>query len=131
MRIFWWVILFVTLVVFFSYNNCFLEENPPLADPYFWDFGKVSEGIVLKHVFNLKNDSPTTLVIKNLQTSCGCTGSVVSRNEIPPGKVSKVKVTFKTKGYSGKVKQYVYVYTTQAQNPIIKLTVEAEVIKEK
>lgn len=102
-----------------------LEEK----DPYAWDFGKVGEGITLEHTFTLKNESKKILVIENLRTSCGCTGSVISKNTIPPGGVAEIKVTFKTKGYSGSVSQFVYVQTNDPQNPVIKFTIKAEVFK--
>jgi len=120
--------LLIITFVFFITNGCFLEENQK-PDPYAWDFGSVKEGTLLKHVFILRNESKTTLVINKLQTSCGCTASTASHNEIPQGQASKVEVSFNTKGYSGKVKQFVYVHTNDSGKPIIKLTVSAEIMK--
>ena len=122
--------LFIITFVFFIANGCFLEENQK-PDPYTWDFGSVKEGTLLKHVFILRNESKNTLVINKLQTSCGCAVSTASHNEIPQGQASKVEVTFNTKGYSGGVKQFVYVHTNDPKKPIIKLTVSAEIVKKR
>jgi hypothetical protein len=129
MRILILIGLLIAVFILFLSQSCLFGEKLKIIDPYFWNFGKVMEGSMLEHTFILKNKSRTVLIINNLQTSCGCTGSVVSDDHIPAGKTSKIKVTFNTKGYSGKAKQYVYVHTNDLHNPIIKLTVAAEVIK--
>lgn len=123
------ILLFIIVFILPIGNLCFLEENQKIDDPYSWDFSRVREGSILKHAFTLKNDSQTPLVINNLQTSCGCIASVASNYEIPAGKTSEIMVTFNTKGYSGNVNQFVYVHTNDAKNPIIKLTVKAEILK--
>ena len=55
------------------------KEIEEQQDPYFWDFGQVSQGEVLEHVFVLKNDYRVILHIKNIRTSCGCTTSEVEK----------------------------------------------------
>lgn len=119
------------IFIFFLNHGCFLQEDPETVDPYFWDFGRVKEDSILKHTFILKNESKNTLSIKRLQTSCGCTGSVSSTNEVLPGKTSEIEVTFNTRGYKNNVKQFVYVHTNDPKDPIIKLTVVAEIINNK
>ncbi|MGD9014582.1 MAG: DUF1573 domain-containing protein [Candidatus Omnitrophota bacterium] len=96
---------------------------------YFWDFGKVAQGDVLEHTFILVNDSLTTLRIKNIHTSCGCTTSQVDRKEIPPGESVEIKVKFNTQGYSGIKKQYVHILTDRQNNPFIELTLKADIQK--
>lgn len=123
------ILLFIIVFILSIGNLCFLEGNQKIDDLYSWDFGRVREGSILKHAFILKNDSENPLIINKLQTSCGCTASVASSYEIPAGKTSQIAVTFNTKGYSGKVNQFVYVHTSDAKNPIIKLTVKAEILK--
>jgi hypothetical protein len=104
-------------------------QKQQIKDPYVWDFGQVTAGQVLEHMFIIKNNYSNTLIINRLQTSCGCTGSVISRDHIPAGESAEIKVTFNTKGYSGKTEQFVYVHTDDTQNPIIKLTIQAQVTK--
>jgi len=127
-----WVgsIFFITIFILFFSNGCFSSETKTPADPYLWDFGKVKQGSILEHIFELKNESEATLIIKEVRPSCGCTASVVSVYEIPPGEISKIGVKFNTKSYSGDVKQFIYVHTNNPIEPIIKFTVKATVIKE-
>ncbi len=128
--------IFIIIGLFLSLNllNCFAQENnsanqQTLDEKYLWDFGRVKEGSALKHDFILQNDSPKVLNIKGVNTSCGCTGSQVDKYELNPGESARVKVHFKTKGYSGAVQQFVYVNTDNPDNPILRFTIKAEVVK--
>jgi hypothetical protein len=94
-----------------------------------WDFGKIQEGEVLKHAFLLKNKSKQTLTILDVNTSCGCTISEVKDRVLLPGESTTIEVQFNTKGYSGAVQQYIYVHTDSVDNPILRFTIQAEIIK--
>jgi hypothetical protein len=124
-------ILLLTVLTSLIILGCLQAQKQPVKDPYFWDFGQVTAGQVLEHVFTIRNNSSNALIINRLQTSCGCTGSVISRDHIPAGESAEIKVTFNTKGYSGLSQQFVYVHTDDTQNPIIKLTIQAQVTKKK
>ncbi|MFH1398399.1 MAG: DUF1573 domain-containing protein [Candidatus Omnitrophota bacterium] len=128
--------VFILLGLFLSFSllNCFGQEGNltgqvVLDEKYLWDFGRVKEGLALKHDFILQNDSPKVLNIKGVNTSCGCTGSQVDKYELNPGESTRVKVNFKTKGFSGAVQQFVYVNTDNPDNPILRFTIKAEVVK--
>lgn len=102
-------------------------------DPNLWDFGKVKEGVVLKHDFLLKNSSDKIMNIKEVHTSCGCTTSEVKNRRILPGEETEIEVKFNTKGYSGPVRQFVYVHTvTEGDNnlEIKQFIVKADVVKQ-
>jgi hypothetical protein len=105
------------------------EEVKKEQNPYFWDFGQVSQGKLLEHTFKLKNDSSDTLRITGIHTSCGCTTSQIEKTEISPGESVNIQVRFNTKGYSGTKEQFVYIHTDQQENPTIKLTLKADIKK--
>ncbi|MBU2222371.1 MAG: DUF1573 domain-containing protein [Candidatus Omnitrophota bacterium] len=114
--------------------NCFAAGNnltgeAALDELYIWDFGTVKQGVELKHDFNLTNDSGKVLNIKNVNTSCGCTGSKADKNKLQAGESTRIEVIFKTKGYSGAIQQFVYVNTDNPDNPILRFTIKAEVVK--
>lgn len=130
------MVRFFILSLFLSLSllNCFAQEvnltNTTAPDElYLWDFGRVKEGLVLEHNFILKNYYDKTLNILNVRTSCGCTGSKVDKYKLRPGESARIKVHFKTRGYSGPVQQFVYVNTDSKDNPILKFTIKAEVVK--
>lgn len=111
--------------IFFLHTGCFGNET---ADPYTWDFGRVSEGQIAKHTFSLKNESGKILTIKNVHTSCGCTASEIKKKALKPGESAEILVSFNSKGYSGEVKQFIYVNTGDIDNPVIRFIIKAEVV---
>lgn len=126
-------LLFICVWAFLSFPQagCAAEDVPKAAgeDPYAWDFGQALQGEVLKHDFTLKNESGKTLNISGINTSCGCTASKVEKTSLAPGESVPIEVSFDTKGYSGKVEQFVYVNTDDVDNPVTRFIIKAEVSK--
>jgi hypothetical protein len=110
-------------------DNLRVEVKEEALDSYAWDFGQVKEGQVLKHVFTFKNESTKTLKIKDINTSCGCTVSQAKKMVLLPQETTTIEVKFDSKGYSGPVKQYVYVHTDDLDNPVIRFIIKAQVVK--
>ena len=129
------IILCLLLFMSLSVARCFAQNPVPavtrftVIDPYLWDFKTVQEGAKPKHTFILKNDSPKVLNIKNVSTSCGCTASQVKKKVLQPGESTNIQVSFNSKGYSGAVTQFVYVNTDSLENPVIRYTIKADVVK--
>jgi hypothetical protein len=99
------------------------------VDPFYWDFGEVKEGEVAVHEFTVKNESSKTVDIKGVNTSCGCTVSEVKKKNLSPGESTVIEIRFNSKGYAGLVDQYAYVNTDDPANPVLKLSIRANVIK--
>jgi len=104
-------------------------EQTTNADHFFWDFGQVEQGKILQHTFILKNESGKVLNIKGTNTSCGCTVSKLSKKILSPGESTTIDVRFNSKGYFGPVQQFIYVNTDSLDNPVLKYTIKAEVVK--
>ena len=66
-----------------------------------YNFGTITEGAVVKHVFKFKNIGAVPLVISDIQTSCGCTVPDWQRAPIAVGASSEVKIQFNSEGKSG------------------------------
>ncbi len=94
-----------------------------------WDFGRIKFGEVAKHVFVYKNDSAVDLNIKGTSASCGCTVSKVDKQKLSPGEEANLEVAFNSFGYSGEVRQFVYLNTDSRDNPVVKFTIKADVKK--
>ncbi len=136
-------ILFIIFALLISFNAtaCFSsQKNLPVSmivtpgdsltdERFVWDFGRVKEGGVEEHEFVLKNDTGKTVNITDVKTSCGCTASTIKKTVLKPLDETRITVKFNSKGYKGEIKQYVYVHTDNADNPIIRLIVKAEVVK--
>ena len=116
----------LAVFVFFLHTVSYGEET---IDPYTWDFGLVREGQIVKHAFSLQNEPDKTLTIKDVHTSCGCTASEIKKKALSPGESTEIGVSFNSKGYSGEVKQFIYVNTDDIDNPVIRFIIKAEVVK--
>lgn len=95
----------------------------------FWDFGQVKEGDILKHEFIFENTTERDLEIKDVNTSCGCTVSDVKKRMLSVGESTPLNVEFNSKGYSGEVKQQIYVITDDPEEPLSKFVISGKVIK--
>jgi len=106
-----------------------LGDPVKITDSYSWDFGQKPEGEILKHTFTLKNRSRQALTILDIDTSCGCTISEVKDKVLLPSQSTSIEVQFNSKGYAGGVQQFIYVHTDSVDNPILRFTIKAEMIK--
>ncbi len=91
------------------------------------DFGQLKQGDVVSHEFVFKNDGGAPLVVEKVETTCGCTAALVSEKKIAPGKEGRIKATFDTRGYSGRLSRYLYVVSNDAENPRRELSVSADI----
>lgn len=66
-----------------------------------YDFGTVTEGQKVVHVYKVKNTGDAPLIIQNAQPSCGCTVPDWTKAPIPAGGSGFVKAEFDTKGKQG------------------------------
>jgi len=91
------------------------------------DFGQIKQGDVVSHEFVFKNAGGAALVVEKVETTCGCTAALVSEKSIAPGKEGRIKTTFDTRGYSGRLSRYLYIVSNDAENPRRELSVSADI----
>lgn len=84
-----------------------------------FNFGAITEGAVVKHVFKFKNVGPVPLVISDIQTSCGCTVPDWQRTPIQSGASSEIKVQFNSEGKEGVQEKAVRVIANTLPNETI------------
>jgi hypothetical protein len=96
---------------------------------YEYDFGKITEGEKVAHIFTFDNKGPGDLVIASASTSCGCTVTKYNRNPIPAGKGGSLEVVFDSSGRNGIQTKTVSVQSNSKTQVVI-LKITAEVISE-
>ena len=94
------------------------------------DFGKVKEGDKVNYTFRFVNKGVSSLQIKDIKTSCGCTAALVSNDNLKPGQEGTIKVELNTKNRSGKMSKTVTVQSNDPNDPSKILTVYADVIRQ-
>ena len=91
-----------------------------------FDFGNITEGAKVTHIFTFKNEGKADLVITSATASCGCTTPTFPRNVKHPGDTGTVSVTFDSSNKTGKVTKEVTL-TTNSQPPFKFLTINANI----
>jgi hypothetical protein len=80
------------------------EEKPEGPIPSFefvevdHDFGTISEGDVVEHIFKFKNTGEAPLIIQSAKGSCGCTVPTWPKEPIPVGGEGEIMAQFNSKG---------------------------------
>ncbi len=91
------------------------------------DFGKVKQGDVVNYEFVFKNEGGATLVVDRVETTCGCTAALVSDRTIAPGKEGRIKTTFDTRGYAGRLSRYIYLISNDSADSRRELSLVADI----
>jgi len=105
------------------------KENMPEIqfDNISYDFGKVIQGEILSYTFHFKNAGKASLIISEVDASCGCTTSIPPKAPVKPGERGEITITFDSKFKNGNVTSYLLVTAnTYPANTV--LSVSANVI---
>lgn len=80
------------------------------AEKGIYDFGELTEGDTVEHVFRFTNAGGFPLIINNVTASCGCTTPEWPREPIAPGASSFIRVRFNSQGKMGEQNKTVTIY---------------------
>ncbi len=91
-----------------------------------YNFGTIKQGDKVSHFFTFKNTGKYNLIISRAIGSCGCTIPEYPKTPILPGKSAKMKVSFNSKGKSGKQTKTVSVYANVPKGGVT-ITIKANI----
>ncbi len=94
------------------------------------DFGTIYRGTVYEHTVEFTNAGTDTLVIANVEASCGCTGAMVSSNRIPPGAHGSLKIQFNSTNFTGPVHKTVTLVSNAPDSPRATVEFTASIVDE-
>lgn len=122
-------VLGVILLTNLADHPAFAEGTPRIVfEETRHDFGDVGQRQSVKHPFKFKNAGDATLLIENIKTTCGCTGTLLSKEKLDPGEEGAIEVTY-TSGLSGGRKtKSVFVQSNDPEQPRLKLDITANVV---
>lgn len=103
-----------------EYNDA-LGPRLMIRNPVY-DFGAAERGSVVSHLFILRNEGSSPLVIEAVSSSCGCTAAIMDSKTIAPGGETNVKVTLNLKSRSGPQRQTVLIQSNDLKQPAAPLT---------
>ncbi len=84
-----------------------------------WNFGEITEGEIITHVYYLKNTGDHNLLIRNIESGCGCTTVEYDKVPIPPGKEGKIEIAFNSEGRYGKQYKEISIFANIPEKRII------------
>ena len=91
-----------------------------------FNFGTVTAGEKVKHIFKFKNTGNEPLILSDVRTTCGCTVPTWPREPIAPGKSGEIVVQFDSSGKNGAQSRRVTI-VGNTNPPETFVTIEGEV----
>lgn len=92
-----------------------------------FDFGTITQGEKVKHLFKFTNTGKSDLIISSARGTCGCTVPKWSKKPIHPGSSGEIDVVYNSEGRTGKQhKQVSVVANTQPSTTVV--AIKGEVI---
>ena len=113
-------ILSLLLFTFISAGNVSAQPKA-IINPMAYNFGDIVQDSVVSKIFIITNEGTEVLKINDVKASCGCTAVVTGKNELKSGESTDIKVSFDSKGKSGKQNKTITVSTNDPDNSTIKL----------
>ena len=106
-------------------------NNPPIIylPETEHDFGQVNEGDTVKYTFRFINKGGSTLTVKDIKTSCGCTAALLSEDNLNPNQEGTIKVQLNTSHRSGKMSRTVTIHSNDPKDPAKIITIYADVVR--
>jgi hypothetical protein len=119
--------LFATALVVIAAPFAAAQQGPQLVveDPV-EDLGIVESGSTVRHAFVLRNGGDRPLEIREVDPDCGCTVVDYDR-AIAPGASGEVTAEVDLSTFVGPIAKYVRVFSNDAANPEVLLTIKVEV----
>lgn len=113
------------------YYLIFAGGGPPIlqVDTTELDFGAIPSGVKLKRTFRLTNVGGSPLVIRRIQTGCGCLEVNLAQNNIAPSTSEELQVTMTVENLLKK-QVAIFVFSNDPQQPVVKLFVKADAVME-
>lgn len=111
-------------VLFLSCKEKQDKKNTQIADTQVeftkksFDFGNITEGETVSHTFFFKNTGEHNLIIRNIETGCGCTTVNHSEKPVKPGKEGKIEIAFNSSGRYGKQYKEISIFANVPQKKI-------------
>ncbi len=91
-----------------------------------FNFGSISTGRIVTHVFRFKNTGQNPLMIAKTDVTCGCTTPNFPLESIAPGSDGEITILYNSEGHVGHEEKNIVVHSN-ALPEAVSITVEADV----
>jgi len=93
------------------------------------NFGDLYTGISHNHKVVFRNDGTDTLIVTNVSATCGCTGTLMSRDHIAPGDSGVLSINFNPSKFGGAVEKAVSFDVNDTTKGHVRIVFKANVVK--
>jgi len=114
-------------ICLFTFSYLIAQPRMNVVDGLRFDFGKIYVGTSVKRVLTIENQGTDTLVISDISSSCGCTGTLLSNDRIAPGKSGALEITLDTRGITGATTKAVTFKTNDLNHKDVRIVFSATV----
>jgi hypothetical protein len=95
-----------------------------VCDEPVYQFGRVDQTAVVRHIFVVRNDGDTTFVAGMPRATCSCTQARLNKRMIGPGESAELAVTFTAERRAGEQKKVIYLPPSDSDVPVIKFYIQ-------
>ncbi|HMP72379.1 MAG TPA: DUF1573 domain-containing protein [Kiritimatiellia bacterium] len=97
-------------------------QGPRISvDNMIFDFGVADNSQIIEHTYVIRNIGDTTLELREIRPTCGCTVADVSSRSIPPGGESRITSKLSLPGRTGRQSKPIIVRSNDPEQPEIRL----------
>ncbi len=120
----------VNVVEDFSKLNKKQLANAPTVNisPTVADFGSILNIDTGRVYYTITNNGKSPLIIRDVKTACGCTGTILQKNVLAPGESTLIQAEFRALGRSGDVSKPIYVIVNDPKMPVIELEIKGKIV---
>ena len=116
-------VLVLTVCSILSVGTAVLASTAIAVDGDVFNFGEVLEGIAVVHTFVLSNIGDETLLITDVQVTCGCTTTALEKTELAPGESVDLEVTLDTAGFGVTIAKTIRISSNDPATPLLTLLI--------
>lgn len=103
-------------LLFIATQSLLSQPRATVVGGLSFDFGNVYSSMKVKRLVTVRNDGTDTLEVSDVSSSCGCTGTLLSRPHIAPNDSATIEITFDPRRFNGKVEKAVSMKTNDPKN---------------
>lgn len=95
-----------------------------------FDFGTIYRGQKVERTLVVKNNGDKQLDIARVDVSCGCTGTTMTNEHIPPGESAELLIKFNSSNFQGQIHKTVSIVSNDQNVPTTMVEFTGNVIQE-
>jgi len=92
------------------------------------NFGQLQQNEKYEHNFVLTNEGQSTLFIRKIKASCGCTAVQPEKKQVAPGESVQIRTIFNSAGKRGNQSKTVTIITNDPKRSSLVLRIKGEVL---